>query len=176
MANALFVRGYYRRKKEKDVATSEAIQQDVQAEDVAELFVPLVDSLFIGPIFTQEKREAIERKKTFIAKHLFEKQGPGFIGPININYFEQRIWAYKWCDLLLKEPISYEWAEASNTTRGLWEDWWATCEKLVKQLKQLPLNYLQVPVIRELESKLKETFDFFINRKIDVFSRNRYQN
>ena len=145
--------------------TVEAIQQDVQAEDVAELSAPLV-SLFVGPIFTQEKQEAVERKKTFIAKHLFEKQVQGFIGPININYFEQRIWAYKRCDLLLTDPISSEWAEASNTTRGLWEDWWASCEQLICKLKQLPLNYLQVPVIRELESQLKESFDFFINRKI----------
>ena len=155
MVNALFVHGYYRRKKE-DVPTSETIQQDVQAEDVAELSVPLV-SLFIGPIFTKEKQEAVERKKTFIAKHLFEKQVQGFIGPININYFEQRIWAYKWCDLLLKEPISNEWAEASNTTRGLWEDWWASCKQLIKQLKQLPLNYLQVPVIRALRRMIATT-------------------
>ena len=139
---------------------------DVQTTDEAELFVLVENNLFIGPIFTREKQEAIERKKTFIAKHLLEKQGPGFIGPINIDYYEQRIWTYKLCDLLLKEPISYEWAEASNTTRGLWEDWWETCERLIKQVKQLPLNYLQVSVIRELESKLKESFDFFTNRKI----------
>ena len=153
-------------EKEEDVVHSAVIQQDVQATIETERFVLLEDNLFIGPIFTQKRQEAIERKKTFISKDYLEKQWPGFIGPINVHYYKQRCWAYKLCDLILIDPLSDEWIEASNTTRSLWEDWWEECETLIKQLKQLPLNYLQVAVIRELESKLKESFDFFINRKI----------
>lgn len=153
-------------KQREDVVHLQAvIQLDEQATNECTLLVLLQDNLFIDPILTREKREAIERKKTYIRPHYFEEYPSGFIGPVNIDYFYQRYNTFEFCDLIIQEPHSITWAEASNTTRSLWEDWHASCEQLNKEIQQLPFNYLQVAIIRELDARLDEAFNFFEKRK-----------
>jgi hypothetical protein len=148
------------------------IQPDEQSEDEETQLEQLVELLqgpppnhFIGPIITREKRESFERKGTFIRYRHLEEQVEGFIGPLNINYLIQRQHTFHLCDLIISEPKNIVWAEASITTRRLFEDWWEACERLIKEIVQLPFNYQQVPVIRELELKLTEVFYFFDKRK-----------
>jgi hypothetical protein len=153
------------KRKEDVIRLQVIIQPGVQATDESTLFVLLQDNLFIGPVFTRAKQEAIERKKTFIRPHLLEEHPADFIGPVNIDYFLQRISIFQWCELIIEEPHSITWAEASNSTRGLWENWWEASDKLIKDIQLLPFNYLQVAVVHELDLKLNEAFNFFDKRK-----------
>ena len=157
---------YIARKTKENVARLQVIiLPDVQATIENTLVGQLQGGLFIGPVLTLAKQEAIDRKKTKIQPHLLEEHPADFIGPVNIDYLYQRIQIFEWCDLIIEEPHPITWAEASNTTRSLWENWWEACESLIKAIQQLPLNWEQVAVIRELDLKLNESFHFFEQRK-----------
>ena len=143
------IRTWELRRKEKKAwfACREVIQLDVQAANESTRFVLLQGNLFIGPIFTREKQEAWERRKTFISQHLLEEEEPDFIGPINIHYYRQRLWTFYWSERFIVKPDRFEWETASNQTRILWENWWEACESLIKEIQLLPFNYLQVALV-----------------------------
>ena len=153
-------------KTKEDVAGWQVIiLPDAQATNNTTLVGPLRAGLFIGPVLTLAKQEAIDRKKTFIPPNRLEQEAAGFIGPVNIDYYQQREWTFEFCELLIEEPHPITWSEASNTTRKLWENWWEACENLIKVIQSLPFNYEQVAPIRELDLKLKECYRFFERRK-----------
>ena len=154
------------KKRKEDVARLQVtILPDEQATIEHTLVGSLRDGLFIGPVLSRATQEKIDRKKTKIQPHLLEDHPADFIGPINIDYLHQRIWVFNWCEEIIEEPHQITWSEASNNTRSEWENWWADCESLILQIHQLPYNYEQVAVIRELWLKLDEAFRFFERRK-----------
>ena len=141
------------------------ILPDAEEANEITLVGQLQAGLFIGPVLTLAKQEAIDRKKTFVPLNRLEKEAADFIGPVNIHYYKQRGWTFRFCKLLIVEPHPLEWSEASNSTRLEWENWWEACTNLVTLIESLPFNYEQVAPIRELDLKLNECFRFFEKRK-----------
>ena len=97
-----------------------------------------------------------------------ETQLDGFVGPLNLDYWFQRVSVFKFSDTILvlnKFPHPITWTAASNTTRGLWEDYKEDCERLIEVIQRLPFNYTQLAFVRELNFKLEEAFGFFDKRR-----------
>jgi hypothetical protein len=140
------------------------IQPDEQSEDEETQLEQLVE-LLQGPL---PKSQHISETTNWIATHLLEFKPAGFIGPLNIDFRAQRVSAFHFSEIILvhkKFPHPVTWAEASNTTRGLWEDYTEDLERLIEVIQRLPFHYNQLVFIRELNFKLEEAFGFFDKRR-----------
>ena len=160
---------YIAKKTKQDVALLQVIiPPDVQAQD---------EETHVGPIDVQAQDEEthVGRLQGPIPKNRYidtynplEQQPADFVGPLNIDYWLQRVKAFEFSNIILihkRFPHTITWAAASNTTRGLWENYSENCESLIEVIQRLPLNYEQLVVIRELTFKLEEAFGFFDRRR-----------
>jgi hypothetical protein len=101
-----------------------------------------------------------------LKRHTADFVDPLDIDPANWDYYFQRKGTFQFCELIHEKfPHPVTWAEASNTTRSLWENWWSDCESLINIIQRLPFNDEQVAVVRVLDLKLNETFGFFERRR-----------
>jgi hypothetical protein len=143
------------------------IPPDVQAQakdtPVCEICGHVNGTVFVGPVVTSEANDAIQ---TEVEPTQWQLQSGEFIVPTGLDYYFLRKRTFSFCELIQnKFPPPIIWAEASNTTRGLWENWWNDCLRLIEEVQNLPFNQEQDAPIRELNLKLDGTFCFFEQRR-----------
>lgn len=142
------------------------ILPDVQATIEDSPVGHLQTSVFNGQVLAPANQEAIDAEQTEVETHILRLPTGQYITPANFDYYSHRTRTFQFCEQLAEKfPHRLTWAEASNTTRGLWEDWWKDCKSLIEVIQRLPFDNEQTAVINELDLKLGETFGFFERRR-----------